>query len=361
MYPRIIWINENRPMLNGIIKKNDMAQITYFFRNKKDGISIGRVFDIIEDEVRKTECTEKVYMPYGGAGLFHVMRNLWYTFCHRNNNGVNHITGAAHYLSLALPKKHTITTVHDLGMIYNNGLRLNPIKFAILYIFIVLPLYRNKMIICISDFTKRELLAHSRIKSDKIRVIPDPIDQGFFYSPKAFNNECPVVLHIGTKENKNLARTIEAFSALKVKLRIIGRLSDSQKDLLSENRVSYTNAFDLSDKEIIEEYIACDIVNMVSIYEGFGMPIIEAQSVGRACITSNIEPMNSIAGGGALIVDPYNVESIRNGYKQLIKSEELRNQLIERGLFNSESYKSQAIAKAYVNIYKELNISDEKY
>lgn len=331
-----------------------MPYITYFVRNVKDGISIGRVFGMIEGEIGKTQSTEKLCMKDGGAGVFQVIRNLWFTFRHRNRTGINHITGAIHYLSLALPKRRTITTVHDLGMIYNEEVSLNPIKRKLLYMFIVLPLYQNRIIVCVSDFTRRVLLSHSRINPEKVRVIPDPIANGFFYSPKQFNKELPVILHIGTKVNKNLDRTIEALSGLKVRLRIIGHLSNSQRLLLTKYRIIYTNVFNLSDKEIIEEYINCDIVNMVSTYEGFGMPIIEAQAVGRICITSDKEPMRSIANGGALIVNPYRVESIRGGYEQLIRSDELRNELIKNGLSNSEKYKIKSVVEAYSNVYNEF-------
>ena len=75
-------------------------------------------------------------------------------------------------------------------------------------------------------------------------------------------------------------------------LRIIGKIDINIQTLLDENKIDYTNAFNLSDNEIIEEYKKCDIVNFPSTHEGFGMPIIEGQAIGRVVLTSDLSPMN---------------------------------------------------------------------
>ena len=80
--------------------------------------------------------------------------------------------------------------------------------------------------------------------------------------------------------------------------------------------VNYTN---LSQEAIIQQYIDCDMLSFVSTYEGFGMPIIEAQAIGRPVITSNIGAMKEVALDTACLVDPYDVESIKNGIQKLIR------------------------------------------
>ena len=85
------------------------------------------------------------------------------------------------------------------------------------------------------------------------------------------------------------------------------------EDMLRFYSIRYVYKCDLSNQEILDEYMNCDIVSFPSLYEGFGMPIIEGQAVGRVVFTSDLEPMKEIAGDAALLVDPYSIESIRNG------------------------------------------------
>jgi len=85
------------------------------------------------------------------------------------------------------------------------------------------------------------------------------------------------------------------------------------------------------------------------------MPIIEAQAVGRVVITSNISSMPEVAGEAACLVDPYSVDSIRNGFIKLIQDEAYRNELISKGFINSKRFDGQLIANKYLDIYKELD------
>ena len=118
--------------------------------------------------------------------------------------------------------------------------------------------------------------------------------------------------------------------------------------------INYIYKSDLSDQEILKEYINCDIVSFPTLYEGFGMPIIEGQAVGRVVLTSDLEPMKEMAGDAALLVDPYSIESIRNGIMKLIKNHHYRDDLIKRGLENIERFKLPAIVKQYMDLYTKL-------
>ena len=82
--------------------------------------------------------------------------------------------------------------------------------------------------------------------------------------------------------------------------------------MLQKHKIDYENVYNLTEQEVLEKYINCDIVSFVSLHEGFGMPIIEGQSIGRPILTSNITPMKEIASnGGAILVNPWDVKSIR--------------------------------------------------
>ena len=85
------------------------------------------------------------------------------------------------------------------------------------------------------------------------------------------------------------------------------------------------------------------------------MPILEAQTVGRVVLTSNISPMIEVSGNGACLVNPFNISDIKRGFKKLISDDSYRNEIIRKGLVNSQKYKPEKIANEYVKLY--LNIS----
>mgnify|MGYP000076015194 CR=1 FL=1 len=326
--------------------------ITFFHRNHKCGYSIYKVFKTIESELKsQNQEIEEYFMPSQYSMPWDIIRNSIFTFKHRNTKGINHISGHIHDVTLGLIGCKTILTIHDLVFIDNVK---NPLKKIYKWLFwLYIPVKLADKVICISNETKRKVLKH--IKTDKITVIYNPIDPTFKYVPKAFNQECPTILHIGTFWNKNLERTIEALEGINCHLRVIGEIDNRILQLLQEKKIQFSNVKGLSDEEIRQEYINCDIVNFPSIYEGFGMPVIEGQQTGRVIITSAIEPIKEIANDGAYFINPYNVDDLRTAYLEIIKNQTLRNDLIEKGLHNVKRFDAKKIATQYIDVYKNIN------
>lgn len=312
------------------------------------GFSIGKVFRPIEKEIKKLNYVDSIYLPNNDYKPYSLIKNLYYVknYIKKKKYDIIHITGTEHYLLPFLSSYNTIVTVHDLGF-YTKQKR--SIKLIGKYLLWIKTLSYAKYVTFISDFSQNEALRLVHLR--KSSVIYNPIDPQFQPIEKIFNYKCPRILHIGTKPNKNLFNTIEALKGLPCELRIIGKLSDEEILHLNKNQINYSNAYNLSDTEIIQEYCKCDIVNFPSLYEGFGMPILEAQAIGRIVITSNIEPMKTIANDAAIIVDPYDIESMRRGYINAFK---IYPNIILKGFKNVEKFNIEAIANKYMEIYNQI-------
>lgn len=321
-------------------------KILYVYRSEKMGFSIGKVFRPIEKKMKEQDDVDSIYLPSSNYKPYSLIKNIVFVRqCVRKKKyDIVHITGTEHYLLPFLTSYNTIITVHDLGF-YTEQKR--SLKLLGKYLLWIKSLSYAKYVTFISDFSQQEAL--NLIHLRKSSVVYNPISSDFQPLPKEFNVKYPRILHIGTKPNKNLSNTIEALKDFPCRLRIIGKLSEAEKEFLQKNHIDYSNAFDLSDREIIQEYQQCDIVNFPSLYEGFGMPILEGQSIGRVVITSDRSPMKDIAKDSAVLVNPTDVNSIRNGYKKAIALHEL---YVERGYKNIKRFSVETIANKYKKIYE---------
>ncbi|OQY75932.1 MAG: hypothetical protein B6D44_00525, partial [Ignavibacteriales bacterium UTCHB2] len=204
------------------------------------------------------------------------------------------------------------------------------------------------------EATKKEILRFVNCDPEKIKVIHVSVSPLFHKADETFNKEKPVILHIGTAPNKNLAGLIEAVKGMSCKLFIIGEPNKNILQKLNEYKIDYEVFVNLSEEELFEKYQACDILFFASTYEGFGMPIVEANIVGRPVITSNLYSMPEVAGNSALLVDPYNIDEIKNGINKIITDGNYRDELIHRGFQNAEKFHLKQMSYDYFNIYKLL-------
>ena len=116
------------------------------------------------------------------------------------------------------------------------------------------------------------------------------IPHGWLAMPAAreFNVAKPVVFQIGTGFKKNLERVAEALWAVLCHLRIVGRIDDEQTGAQVRYGIDYSCVSNISNEEVINEYYRCDMLVFASTYEGFGLPIVEAQATGRPVVTTTV-------------------------------------------------------------------------
>ena len=318
------------------------------------GFSIGKVFKPIEKEMKKYTEVDALCLPvpnYSPKGLWQNIKTARKVVKDKGYDIV-HITGAEHYLIPFLKGQKVVITVHDLGFFTNHKWTL---RAWMKYYGWIFTLKFADRITFISEKSMKEAESLVKLKDECLRVVHNAVSPDFTFSSRLLNLNSPVVLHIGTKSNKNLDNTILALKNSKCKLRIIGKLNEVQMTLLQLYNISYSVAENLTDNQIVEEYRNCDIVNFPSFYEGFGMPIIEGQAIGRPVLTSNLVPMNEIAGDAAILVNPADVDSIRQGYDHILQN---WSSFVDRGLKNVQRFSVEKIAKEYYQIYKEL-LNDE--
>ncbi len=257
-----------------------------FFYRKTAHLGNYSIEFIFKDVAKRLENKIKVknhYSKFYSNGLFKRIYNVLEAFF--NQGEINHVTGDIHYVGILLNSKRTIHTIHDCIYLQSS----TGIKYKILKLFWhTIPIKKSIYITANSTSTKNEILKYApSCNPDKIVVIPVAISEQFVFVEKKFNKPKPTILQLGTAPNKNIEKLIKALSGISCKLVIIGVKHQHLIDELIDNNIDHEYLQGLTNEEILKQYKQADIITLCSTYEGFGMPILEAQATGRVVITSN--------------------------------------------------------------------------
>ena len=207
----------------------------------------------------------------------------------------------------------------------------------------------------VSSQIKEEIIRYTGCHSEKVWVIPNAPSPAFKAMPKDFYSVRPRILQVGTAPNKNLSRLIDAIAGLECTLVIVGFLDSNLRRRLRDKRIDFENYIDLSLPALVRQYELCDLLAFTSLYEGFGVPILEAQAVGRPIVTSDRAPMSEIAGKGAALVNPTETREIRSAIVKICSDAAYRQQLVDAGSENVKNDAPRRIAEQYYQLYKQLN------
>jgi glycosyltransferase involved in cell wall biosynthesis len=325
------------------------TKIVYVERNQHEYVSLEKAFRQIAAALPTKYKAEFQKTPYG-LRPFDTVRNLF--LFRKRSADIYHITGHINYIALLFPPNNSVLSVMDLRILQVPG-KLR--RYILKKLYLDFPIRKMRYITAISEQTRREIIASTGCDERKVRVIDLPVFE-HLSKPVAreFNKDRPRLLQVGTMENKNIANLARGLRGINCELRIIGIISDQQSAVLQENEIAYTSVFGLSDQEMRGEYLDADIVTFCSTYEGFGLPIIEGQAMGKPVITSDLSPMRETSGGSACLIDPNSPESIREGVLLLINDDRYRDGIIEGGWQNVERFSPAEVAKKYHELYDEI-------
>jgi glycosyltransferase involved in cell wall biosynthesis len=236
-----------------------------------------------------------------------------------------------------------VVTVHDLAVLRHPGM-FN--KWSRRYSRLAVPRVAQgaRSLIAVSEFTRRELVELLRVPGDKIRVIPNAV--GAPFGPDGPKAEGDYVLAVGTLEpRKNLARAVEAARRVGVELRVVGARGWGGVEVPGATWLG-----EVSDEELAALYRGARIVVYPSLYEGFGIPVLEAMACGTPVVTSAGGATEEVAGGAAVLVDPLDPASIAAGIEQAASR---RPELVALGLEHARGFTWDRVAAETREVYEE--------
>jgi glycosyltransferase involved in cell wall biosynthesis len=228
-----------------------------------------------------------------------------------------------------------VVSVHDLMHLhYGSSLQ------RLYYNQIIRRLLHNAAaILTVSEYSRSELLTWTGLSPEKVVVTHNAVSTDFSSDGDQYNPGFPYVLYVGNRRvYKNVNRLIEAFGIgcknTEIKLVLSGMedpelFASAQKAGVAD-RIIFLGK--IKEEELPALYRGALAVAYVSLYEGFGLPPLEAMACGTPVLTSNVTSLPEVVGDAAFIVDPFDVEAIADGLLQLTEDRELRERLIIKGL-----------------------------
>jgi glycosyltransferase involved in cell wall biosynthesis len=286
-----------------------------------------------------------------------------------------HLLHEPHYVLPPATRCRSVVTIHDcIHLMFPQYL---PSRAAYVYARAMMwsAVHKSDRILTVSEASKRDILRFFGVDAAKVEVIYNAIDERFLAPPdevrmdqvrQRYQLDHPFLLYVGNiKPHKNLERLIDAFG----RVRAAGR-SDLRLVIIGDEISKYPTLRQAVHRHRLDKFVRflgfqpydtlaafyrlARAFVFPSLYEGFGLPPLEAMACGTPVVTSNVSSLPEIAGGAAILVDPYDPASIADGIMCATTEGPARAQLIERGLSRARDFSWAQSVRATHRIYMEV-------
>ena len=278
----------------------------------------------------------------------------------------------AHVLPLIHPRR-SVVTIHDLGYLYYPSAHRRLDRYY-LRLSTAYNARSAAHIIADSEATKRDIIQYLNISPAKISVVypaPGPefqpvTDEGQLDAVKGrYGIEGDYILHLGTLQpRKNIARLITAYAKLreegKIQVRLVlagkkGWLTQEALGPLEKLKDGIVLTGFLSQDDLPALLSGATAFVMPSLFEGFGLPVLEAMSCGTPVMAANSSSLPEVTGEAAVLVDPLSIDSIAEGIRSVVEDKDLQAQLREKGLAQARRFTWQEAARKTLDILRTVS------
>jgi len=321
------------------------------------GTELGENFRTVVEPARAYSLREQLNIPLDlrreGIDLFH----------------------APHYVLPALTPCKSIVTIHDCIHLRFPQYLPNAFAYAYARSSLWVATHRADRVLTVSEASKRDILRYFRVPVSRIDVIYNAIDERLEQAPseedigrvrERYQLYDPFVLYAGNiKPHKNLERLIEAFHILRksgfetVKLLIIGdeisKYASLRRAVHRHKLHKHVRFFGfVPDKTLAALYRLASVFVFPSLYEGFGLPPLEAMASGTPVVTSNVSSLPEVVGDAALLIDPYDPNAIADAIRRVLTEPALAEDLRQRGLARVKDFSWERSVARVREIYEEV-------
>jgi glycosyltransferase involved in cell wall biosynthesis len=281
---------------------------------------------------------------------------------------------APHYVLPPLVTRRSVVTIHDCIHLMFPQYLPNPMALAYARMSITLAARRATRVMTVSESSKRDILRFVDVPPDKIDVIYNAYNERFAVEPREedvvrvrerFQLDEQFVLYAGNvKPHKNLERLIQAFALVRrrgledLKLVIIGdevsKYAALRRAVHKHQLHKYVRFLGyLPEDTLAVMYRLASVFVFPSLYEGFGLPPLEAMASGTPVVTSNVSSLPEVAGDAAVLVDPQSPDAIADGIYQVLSNDALRCELKKKGALRAKQFSWETSVRRIRDIYRQ--------